>query len=76
MKSGASTPSSFLGRLVAFTGVALTFFGAADFLIFLGLATARAALVAGFLDFLRFPLTAISQSPNDPGDYMAIRLLN
>jgi hypothetical protein len=54
----------FLGRLADFAGVALTFFGAADFLAFFGLATLR-AFVVGFLDFLRFPLAAISQPPND-----------
>ena len=57
----------FLGRLAFFTGVALTFFRTADFWAFLGLATLR-VFATGFLDFLRFPLAAISQSPNDTGE--------
>jgi hypothetical protein len=57
--------SFLLGSLVVFAGGALTFFEAADFfLACLGLVTLR-ALVVGFLDFLRFPLTAISQPPTD-----------
>jgi hypothetical protein len=56
----------FLGRFAVFTRVVLTFFRTADFLAFLGLATLR-TFATGFLDFLRFPLAAISRSPNDAG---------
>jgi hypothetical protein len=41
----------------------------------LGLVSLR-ALVVGFLDFLRFPLTAISHPLPTHREYMAIRFLN